>query len=462
VSGDDPAEPAPVGTLRVKPTLGSTLLVIAAIGTAIVAGNVFVAARRTIGWAFATLIVAWLLSAIIDALDKWMRRGIALLVTILAVMIIGVGTWLGIMASLRAEVGHVRTSLPSAAVQLERRYEVAAQFRLAERVNSFVAEIDKRFSASAAVSKAAGTAPVYFVNGVLLLFFLGYGPRFLAGALDQISDPDRKAQFARAFSRASIRARNYVLIALAQVIVVTAVGTLAFYLLDLPAPFILGLILGTLSAVPLLGAILGGLPAVLLAAAETDKTVIATVAGLLVAVQLVEILVVRRRVDRRTVRVGPALVLIVGLIGFRLYGVGGAAYATIALVFVLALVESWPPARRRAGREPAPTAEPMPEEPAEPEPEPEPTEPEPEPEPAEPTRGEPEPAEPMRGEPEPAEPMRGEPEPAEPMRGEPEPAEPMRGELEPAEPMRVQPEPEREGREPNEPQPADAGTPQVA
>ncbi|MDQ1364306.1 MAG: hypothetical protein QOE57_348, partial [Acidimicrobiaceae bacterium] len=45
MSGDDPAEPAPVGTLRVKPTLGSTLLVIAAIGTAIVAGNVFVAAR---------------------------------------------------------------------------------------------------------------------------------------------------------------------------------------------------------------------------------------------------------------------------------------------------------------------------------------------------------------------------------------------------------------------------------
>ena len=137
---------------------------------------------------------------------------------------------------------------------------------------------------------------------------------------------------------------------------VTAVGTLAFYLLDLPAPFILGLILGTLSAVPLLGVILGGLPALLLAAADTDKTVIATVAGLLVALQLVEILLVRRRVDSRTLRVGPALVLIVGLIGFRLYGVGGAAYAAIALVFVLALVESWPPAPRRAAREPVPTA----------------------------------------------------------------------------------------------------------
>ncbi len=353
MSGGDPAQPAPAGTWRVRPTLGSTLLVIASIGTAIIVGDVFVAARRTIGWAFATLIVAWLLSAIIDGLDRWMRRGIALLITVLAVVLIAVGTWLGVMASLRAEVSHIRTSLPSAAVQLEHRYQVAAQFRLAERVHSFVAEIDKRFSASAAVSKAAGTAPVYFVNGVLLLFFLGYGPRFLAGALDQITDPDRKAQVARAFSRASTRARNYVLVTLAQVITVTAVGTLVFYLLDLPAPFVLGLVLGSFSAIPLLGVILGGIPALLLAAANPDTMVIASVASLIIGLQLVEILVVRRRVDPRTVRVGPALVLIVALVGFQLYGAGGAVYSTVALIFLLALVESWPPAARRAGRAPA-------------------------------------------------------------------------------------------------------------
>jgi predicted PurR-regulated permease PerM len=265
----------------------------------------------------------------------------ALLLTILAVVVLGVGTWVGIMASLRTEVNHIQTSLPAAAVKLERRYDAAAKFRLAERVDSFVKELDKRFSASAAVTRTAGTAPVYFVTGVLLLFFLGYGPRYIAGALAQIADPDRRSNVATLVSRASTRARNYVLITLAQVIAIVAVSTVVFFLLDLPAPFVLGLLLGSISAVPYLGAILGGLPAVLLAAADPDQIVIVSVAVLVVALQLVEVLVIRRRVDPATVRVGPALALIVAIIGFSLYGYGGAVYGTVALVFLLALLDSW-------------------------------------------------------------------------------------------------------------------------
>lgn len=338
----DRGESPPAEVWLVKPTLGSTLLVIAAIGAAVVIGNIFVAARRTMGWALATLIVAWLLDAIIDGLSRWMRRGIALLLTVLAVLVLGVGIWIGVVASLRSEVSHIRTSLPAAADNLERRYDVAAQFRLSERVHSFVDEIDKRFSTSAAVSKAAGTAPVYFVNGVLLLFFLGYGPRFLAGAQQQIADPERREKLARVFSRASSRARSYVLITLAQTLVVITGATLVFYLLDLPAPFILGLLLGAISAIPYLGAVLGGIPALLLAAAAPDEVVIGAVIAFIVALQLVEILVVRRRVDPRTIRVGPALVLITAIVGFQLYGGGGAAYASVAIIFLVALLDSWP------------------------------------------------------------------------------------------------------------------------
>jgi predicted PurR-regulated permease PerM len=353
--GEAPPPPPPAEIWRVKPTIGSTLLVIAAIGTAIVVGDVFVAARRTLGWALATAIVACLLSAIIDLLSRWMRRGIALLLTILVVAALGVGTWLGVMTSLRSEVNHIRVSLPASASKLERRYDAAAQFRLTERVNSFVAGVDKRFSSSAAVSKAAGTAPVYFVNGVLLLFFLGYGPRFLSGALDQIADPDRRAKVAQVFSRAAIRARTYVLLTLAQVLVIVVVGTVAFSLLGLPAPFVLGLALGTMSAVPYLGCVLGILPALLLAVADGDRVDIVGVIALVVALQLVELLVIRRYVDHRTIRVGPALVLIGGIIGFELYGGGGAVYGTIALVFGLAVVDSW------SAVTPAPAPAPAPE-----------------------------------------------------------------------------------------------------
>jgi predicted PurR-regulated permease PerM len=343
VAGDQPAKPA-VGlgadALRVKPTIGSTLLVVAAIGTAVVVGNVFVAARRTLAWAFATAIVAWLLSAIIELLDRWIPRGAAVLVTVLAVIVVGVGTWVGLIASLRAEANHVQTTLPAAAEKLEQRFEVAKEFRLAARVHDFVAGLDKRFGTSATVSKAAGTAPVYFVTGVLLLFFVGYGPRYLSGALKQIRNPDRRAAVADSLASGSQRARNYLLLTLAQVLVVVALSTLVFYLLGLPGPFGLGLLLGALGAIPNLGMVLGGVPALFLAAANPDEAVIITVVGLIIGLQLVETLGIRRWVDPATVRVGPAAMLTVAIIGFQLYGFGGAAYAGAALVLVLAVLDA--------------------------------------------------------------------------------------------------------------------------
>ncbi len=337
-AGGDGSPPA--GALRVRPTLGSTLLVIGAIAAAVILGNVLVAARRTLAWSFATLVVAWLLSGIIGLLTRWMRRWIALLLTILAVLVVAAGTWVGIVANLRAEVRRVRTSLPAAAERLERRYDAAADFRLAERVGSFVREIDRRVSTGAAVSKAAGTVPAYFVTGVLLLFFLAYGPRYLRGALNQIRDPDRRATVATVFGRASTRAQTYVLVTLAQVAAVVVLASVVFYAVGLPAPFVLGLILGCLTAIPYIGAVLGGVPGALLAASDPDERVLFTVVAMVVSVQVAEGLL-RRHLDPRTVRVGPALVLIVSIVGFRLYNLGGAVYGAIALVFVLALLDSW-------------------------------------------------------------------------------------------------------------------------
>ncbi len=330
----------PGGVVRLRPTLGSTVLVIAAIATAFILGDILEAARRTLAWTFATVVVAWLLSAIIALLGRWMRRWIAVVLTLLAVILLAAGTWLGVVANLRTEARRVRTSLPAAAERLERRYQAAADFRLAERVESFVREVDRRLSTGAAVSKAANTLPTYFVTGILLLFFLAYGPRYRDGALNQIRDPERREAVVRVFSRASDRARTYVLVTLAQVGIIVTLASLVFFAVDLPAPFVLGLILGALSAIPYIGAVLGGVPGILVAAAEPDERVLFTVVAMVITLQVAEGLL-RARLDPRTVRVGPALVLIVAIIGFRLYGPGGAIYAAIAVVFMLAVLDSW-------------------------------------------------------------------------------------------------------------------------
>ena len=61
---------------------------------------------------------------------------------------------------------------------------------------------------------------------------------------------------------------------------------------------------------------------------------------MLVALQLVEAAVVRPRVDPRTVRLGPTIALVVALLGFELYGVGGAVYGVALAVVGLAALDA--------------------------------------------------------------------------------------------------------------------------
>ena len=56
--------------------------------------------------------------------------------------------------------------------------------------------------------------------------------------------------------------------------------------------------------------------------------------------QLLEALVVRKRVDRASVHVGPALPAIVALLGYEIYGIGGALYGAAGLVFLIAWLDA--------------------------------------------------------------------------------------------------------------------------
>jgi predicted PurR-regulated permease PerM len=328
--------------LWVSVSLGSTLLVIGAVVAAVGVANLFTAARRPLAWAAAAAVTAWLLSGVVDVFRRWVPRGLAVLVTVLGLALVAGGGWVGVRATLAAEVERLQTALPAAASDVETRFEAAADFHLAERTRVFVNSLDDRFATPAQVEAAAGTASTYLVSGVLMLFFLSYGPRFLSAALRQIADPARRASVAAVVGQASCAARAYLLIVLAQAIAVTAMCSVVFYLLDLPGPFVLGLLVGWLSAIPYLGIVLGGLAPLLAAVAEPDLFTFLVLAALLIGLQLTEALVVRPRVDDRTVRIGPALVLAGVVIGFELYGFGGVLYGTALLVLLWALLLALP------------------------------------------------------------------------------------------------------------------------
>ncbi len=76
-------------------SLGSTLLVIGAVVAAIGLAGGFVAARRPLAWATAASVAAWLLSGVVDILGRWVPRGLAVVVTVLGLVLVAGGGWVG-------------------------------------------------------------------------------------------------------------------------------------------------------------------------------------------------------------------------------------------------------------------------------------------------------------------------------------------------------------------------------
>lgn len=336
---DGREQPTPTN-VRIDFSFATALAVVVAVAAALVLAAVFGAASRPIGWALACAVVAALLSPSIDFLDRHMPHALAVVVAFVLLAAVLGGFFAGVAGTIADNVETLKDEAPAAAAELEADMEVAADFGLESRVTAFVEDLDERLGTRAQVERTTSTASTYVVTGVLTIFFIAYGDALRSGALSQIRDEQRRARVTRIMHRAASSWRRYSLVALSQAVVVTLVSWLVLWAIDLPAPFILGLLIGGFSVIPFAGAVVGGVPALLFAAASLDVGRVLAVVALVVAVQLFEVFVIRRRVDGVTLYVGPALPLIVALIGWDLYGLGGAIYSVLLLILALSIIDA--------------------------------------------------------------------------------------------------------------------------
>jgi predicted PurR-regulated permease PerM len=321
-------------TVRVRAS--SVLLVFTAVIAAVLVRNVFVSAHRTIAWAFATALLAVLLLPVVDRLARHMPRFLALVLTVLALAVISAGLWAGARSTIVREAEHLKERAPVAATTLEQKYSWAKQADLTGRVDSLVAHIQNP-STSQKVSRAAGTASAYFVPGILVLFLMVYGPKMVTGGLAQLPE-SRRAGASRLLSATVSDARAQILIAVTQACVVGLVIGGLSAAVGLEAPFLIGLVAGLFGIIPAVCIMLGSLPAILLATALASPGAGLLVLAAAVTLQVVQVAVVRPAMSRTVGEVGPALAVITVLLAYELYGVGGATYAFIGLIFAMAFV----------------------------------------------------------------------------------------------------------------------------
>jgi putative heme transporter len=343
VAQGDIDRPAVASTNRVRIwpaglTPASAALLVGAVVTAFALRNVFVEAHRIVGWVIACAIVALLIDPLVDVVNRVLPRWISVIIVLLGVLAIVGGVIIGLANDLLDSLDELQTAAPEAAAGLEDRFDWAADIQITDRVQAFVDDWSDRIR-ERAVSRVAGTAPTYLVTGILMLFLLAYGRRYFEAFVRQFGE-DRRDDIRTVAQAAALRGRVYLLIALANSLVNGILVGLLCRALDLPAPLSLGVAVGAFTILPLIGVLVGGMPAILLAFGLEGGWTGLIVVLVLLLLQTVEALVVRPRVDPRTVRLGPAAPIVVGLLGFELYGVGGAIYGIALTVIGFAALDA--------------------------------------------------------------------------------------------------------------------------
>jgi predicted PurR-regulated permease PerM len=340
-----PESGAPRERRLVHLTASSAALIALSLLATLVIRNVFVSAHRIIGWAIACTIVAVLLAPPVAYLSRRMPRIVALLLVGAAIAVaVGVLVY-GVFNNINDESVRLASQGVTAARHLEERNdrigEIARDLRVHERATDLEQSIrDSVSSGGDALKSGARTVPTYFVCWILTIFLLLYGSRMVQGGLALIRDARKRVRTEVVLTEAVDNARGYVYATIAQGVLIGGLAWGSALLLDLPAPVIVGLLVGLMSMLPYIGITLGSIPFVLLIAGTRSALAAGVAVVLVLLLQAIEAFVVRPRVDGATLHVGPAVPVIVAVVGYGVYGVGGALYGAAIAVFLLAVADA--------------------------------------------------------------------------------------------------------------------------
>jgi predicted PurR-regulated permease PerM len=332
-------------TERLRFTARSLALAVAVVGVVLLVVAVLESASRVLGWVLAASMAAALLTPAVTLLSRRMPRGLAVAMVMLgAIGGLAALAWSG-YDDFRDQAERLERAVPDAAEDLEesdRFGDLARRVDLADRAETLVTDLPARLQGGdtqAALRSAGSRGIAYLTTAILTLFLVLHGGRIIEGSLRQLPNDGRRVDADAVLRRAHGRWCRYIGLTLSKALVIGAVTWLFALGLDLPGATLLGLAVGVFSILPMVGIVVGSLAAVGLAAAQSPGRALSVLA-LAIALQTLEIVVVQPYIERRTMRVGPAVTLIAAMAGLEAYGAGGMVGAVLVAALVVALTGS--------------------------------------------------------------------------------------------------------------------------
>jgi predicted PurR-regulated permease PerM len=294
--------------------------------------------RRPITWIFIAGFIAIALSGPVAFLQRRMRRGAAVALVYLGLILVPVLIMSALVPPIVTQGNNLAQSLPDYARDLtefveknERLRRLEADYDITGKLEEQAAKLPARLGDAAGVLSDIGVGVVNSLFAAITIIVLSvFMINSARGWLDALADrypPERARWLKRLYDRIGATVGNYVAGALLQATIAGLLAWIMLMILGVPYALPLAVVVFLLDLVPLVGAALGAIivGVVTLFSDFPVDTVIWVIFS--VIYQQVENTVIQPRIQARAVAVHPFVVLVSVLFGSTLFGVLGALLA---------------------------------------------------------------------------------------------------------------------------------------
>jgi predicted PurR-regulated permease PerM len=309
--------------------------------------------RRPIGWLLIATFLAVALSPPVNWLATRMRRGLAITVVYVGLLLVPIGLIALIVPTLVTQGNDFAQNLPEYARDVEefvqdneRLRNLNEDYQLTEKLQQEAEKLPERLGGAA---KVLGDVGFGIVNSlfalitilILTAFLLSNGRRWREAALAH--QPSERAQrLRRSLDHMGAAVGGYVAGALAIAAIAGILSYFVMLILGVPFRAPLAVLVGLFSLIPLIGATIAAVIVGIVTLFTDFPTATIVWAIWAVAYQQIENNLIQPQVQKRTVNVHPFLTIVAVLFGSTLLGVLGAIVAIpIAASIQILLREYW-------------------------------------------------------------------------------------------------------------------------
>lgn len=294
--------------------------------------------RKPVSWLLIATFLAVALSGAVNALDRHMRRGLAITLVYLGMLALPIALGSLIVPPLVEEGNNLARNAPEYATDLtefveknERLRSLNQDYDVTSKLQEEAEKLPGKLGGAASTLRDVGFGIVNSIFAlvtilILTAFMLGSGGSWVAAGLRFLPE-ERAKRMESVLIRSAAAVRNYVAGALAQATIAGVLSYVVLSILGVPFAAPLAVVIFFLDLIPLIGATIGAVLVGVVTLFQDFPT--ATIIWVIwsIVYQQVENNLIQPQIQKRAVDINPFVVVVAVLFGSALLGVMGALVA---------------------------------------------------------------------------------------------------------------------------------------